>query len=289
MILILGIMLLSGITPVFAAQEYLGAYFDGTVTITDEVIFMVRLLNTDYTDVSAISPWMSVLSVAGGDGTTVEDVMYQNVFTLYYNDDWDFQPQTIKGTTQEDIDDVNIGDSGTYAAYGRTIYDTVNNEIEYYAYVYDTSSDFGNDRPTVYHYTQARENNDIENFLVGDETLGTWPITYHMRYCQVGMETRHMTASAKDLEQKIWDFGYLDSSTWKYMAAKTAQGDDAWITKGATYYRVGGSVYERGNKVYSSTNVVEFEVDGTTCNDNVSVWSGSGNVIKEALYPFDNP
>jgi hypothetical protein len=74
------------------------------------------------------------------------------------------------------------------------------------------------------------------------------------------------------------------------MAARTTQGDKAYITKDSSYYyKVGGLEFEYGDIASSSNDLVEWEVTTTTSSDNASVWSSSGNVVKEALYPFNNP
>jgi len=281
----LAIIAITSSVPVVlsANQYYMGAYFDGTADTTNIVIFNCNYQDTDPNDIPAGGNLIGVLSVNGGDDTTPGKYNYQNPFFLYQNGSVFFIPQYWKIDVMQNHTQCYAGDHDYIYFYGRTNFKTATNKIEYKAYIYPNEWSVDHDTPVIKTWSHSAPAED-DNFIVGDQEYQN----QHFYSCQVGVEAKLFIGEAVKL--RCSQFGYKDGANWKYMPARSRQGYTSFITYNGTHYgTVGGITYLGMNIDSSSTSndIVTWEWNGTTLGNDVSLWSGSGNVVKNVDVPFN--
>ena len=172
------IVLVNPLSLVYASQPYMGAYFDETKASTIKVIFDAGFPLTDGTDLDSGNNIQSVISVAGGDGTSPTGWCYQNTFGLVENDDVKWCPQTYYGSSQEYARiQATIGDSDYVFFFGRIDYDDANGKIKYQAWTYEDEWDVEHEVYTNYTWTHDIPDGEA-NFIIGKETTGGYTYYY---------------------------------------------------------------------------------------------------------------
>ena len=277
------------------SQPYLGEYFDIDPALTRKVIFSCEFQNEPYEDFDT-NQWIGVVSsVTGANSTSEEDLcamMYQNMFDLRDNGQVRWEPQVLwYGQRLDNETPCNqlVGYTTSIIFYGKTYLDYINNDIIFKAYAYNIQTQVEYDSPTVYTYTFDRDDYECAHdqyFVVGKRDIlffGTYG------YFQVGIESNW------EVDQCYWripntHMGYY-SSGWKYKAAKSIQGDVAYLTNlnGDDNYwvKVGGYDYDDTDKYSSSSDSVIWEQSsGDTYPSFQSLWATQGTVDQTLAYPF---
>jgi len=275
------ITLFCSVSLVSASQYYMGAYFDGTAKTTTKVIFACDYQDTDPNNIPTGGNLIGVLSVNGGYGTTPGEYNYQNPFFLYEDGTVKFIPQYWKIDKMQNSKTYTVGDNDYIFFYGRINFKTSTNEIEYKAYVYPDEWSVEHDTPVIKSWTHTAPAAD-DNFIVGDPTYDS----IHFYSCQVGVEARYLITQT--VKVRCSQFGYADGSYWKYMPALSRQGSTAYISYNGTHVGiVGGSTFTGMNKESTYDDVVTWKRTGTTLDNDVSIWSNSGDIIKNVYVPFN--
>lgn len=258
------------VTPVAAVtQPYVGGYFySSDIKVTNKAVFCC------YFDANAslipADKWLcAVMSVEGGNGTTLTATAYQLGLLLSSNNTVNVIGEEIAGGMRQSAPYTRTVGSGDYCCfYGRT--DITNGYLTWKVFCYASETQFLNDNPTIYSFSNYTWDPANRNLLVGHVDI----MDQRIKYFQVGVESNdEVTNFNWAVSESNW--GYYNGSAWCYLPAYSVNGVNSFIDIAFT---IGGEVYTGVDIDSIDTNMVIWEFSNATVADGTQLWSGSGVV-----------
>jgi hypothetical protein len=283
--LLLEALLLQPAIFVNANQPYTGAIETdsvGTVYSTTNVVGGFDFSGTTPNTIPANQGLVGVLSIAAAAGTSSGWTdMYQAPVFCYSDGSLVFIPQIWQGNTREWYDTSNMNSYTDYRIYTKMKW-TASNTITFYAYEYETATDFDRDTPNIYSKSHTRWTSTDTNFVVGTKSVSG----YTLQFYQLGVEC---TSDSTDIDWQIhtFDMGYYYSSTWHRLASYAMCGSGCTMTYYSSQgYGPGGTDMYMAIGTHTFTNVQNYDADTRFSSYISPLWSDSGTWTPPVSYPF---